>query len=294
MPRLEREFMTPCFWTSFLMDHSPEEMATTFAAKGWRHLELSSEHAEVLLARGDPWKVGESFRRFTADAGVSLPQGHMSLAADIAGSESEHWADELRRWLDLFLALGVRAAVLHAEGRGEPDAERRARTLRTLTEHVRGTDLVICLENLAFAGSGQTVADLRARIVAAEGGGNLGICLDTGHLHLVRGDQAAFIREAGPLLQALHIADNDGSGDQHLLPFGRGTVDWAAVTGALIALPYRGMFNFEVPGERRCPLAVRLAKLDYVRSILPVLLGTEHWRVFADQRGDRAPRLQQS
>lgn len=72
----------------------------------------------------------------------------------------------------------------------------------------------------------------------------------------------------------MHIADNEGQTDQHLMPFGRGTVAWDTVTRELNALNYRGLFNFEIPGESRCPLPVRLAKLEYLKSILPILLGT--------------------
>ena len=39
---------------------------------------------------------------------------------------------------------------------------------------------------------------------------NLGICLDTGHLNLAGGNPAQFVIQAGSLLKALHIVDNDG------------------------------------------------------------------------------------
>jgi len=36
---------------------------------------------------------------------------------------------------------------------------------------------------------------------------------------------------------------------------------------ALREVGYRGLFNFEVPGENRCPPPVRLAKLDYALAL---------------------------
>ena len=68
------------------------------------------------------------------------------------------------------------------------------------------------------------------------------------------------------------MADNDGSADQHLMPYGRGTVPWVEVVEALKEIGYEGLFNFEVPGERRCPLPVRLAKLDYLRALSDIML----------------------
>ena len=104
---------------------------------------------------------------------------------------------------------------------------------------------------------------------------HLGICLDTGHLNLHDGDQGRFVREAGGHLKALHLADNDGSSDQHLMPFGLGTVRWDELTSALHEVGYAGLANFEIPGERRCPLPVRRAKLAYLREVAAYLAGDE-------------------
>ena len=40
-------------WTSYLYDLQPEEMLARFSEKGWTHLELSDEHGNALLDRGD-------------------------------------------------------------------------------------------------------------------------------------------------------------------------------------------------------------------------------------------------
>ena len=98
------------------------------------------------------------------------------------------------------------------------------------------------------------------------------------HNEAKRLDMGAFIRAAGSRLKALHIADNDTSGDQHLLPFGCGTVDWQDVMRGLREVGYSGLFNFEVPGERRAPLAVRREKLRYARALSDILLSDEFVR----------------
>ena len=267
--------MTPGIWTAFLIELPPEEMVRTFAEKDWRMLELSTEHSAMLLEQGSPDKVGKEFSRFAEDYGVGLPQGHLWIESDIAASNQAEVLAELKRWLDLYLALGIRSGVLHPGGRemeqqGQPPEkirEAKVRALTELTAHIRGTDLHICLENCGCT------ADLLCDLIEATGSGNLGICLDTGHLNLLQGDQGQFIRTAGPLLKALHIADNEGAFDQHLMPYGRGTVAWDDVVSALREISYDGLFNFEIPGENRCPIPVRLAKLDYLKSILPILLG---------------------
>ena len=276
--------IVPGIWTGFLNGLSPEEAVVAFAEKGWLHLEMSSESGMALLKRGDPEAVGEAFRRHAADAGVNFPQGHLWLLYDITLHSPEKVLEDLKPWLDLFLAVGIRAAVLHPGGQAllrggcAPTlvAEKRNASLRALGEHLRGTDLFICLENMQEA----PLAHDLVEIVESSGAPNLGVCLDTGHLHLTGTSQADFIRASGDKLRALHIADNEGDFDAHLFPFGRGTVDWAEVVSALREAGCSALFNFEVPGENRCPLPVRMKKLDYYRSVLPMLL---------DPKKDAAP-----
>jgi sugar phosphate isomerase/epimerase len=140
--------------------------------------------------------------------------------------------------------------------------------LRAITSHLSGSGMTICLENC-----GQDAPELLSLIdaVGSDAPEGLAICLDTGHHNLIKGDQGKFIRQAGQLLKALHLHDNDGSGDQHLLPYGNGRINWKDVFTALNEIGYRGLYNWEIPGERRGPLEVRLAKLDYLRALWPAI-----------------------
>jgi len=284
-------FMQPSMWTSYLYSEwLPRDMALEFARHGWQTLELSDEHAHDLFKEGDPLRVGGQFRAFAADHGVSFPQGHFYLCtsgsrpgdgehipADIAPADPAKFAtamDAMRRWVDLFNALGVKAGVLHAGGDGLRAAgweekrifARRVEAVRRVAEYARGGPTVICLENLC-PGSGITEAAELIRIADATGADNVGLCLDTGHANMSGVDSASFIRQAGSKLQALHIADNLGSNDDHMLPYGRGTVKWADVMKALREIAYHGLFNFEVPGESDCPKPVLMAKLDYALQL---------------------------
>ena len=269
-------------WTSYLIDDAPEDMVETFGASGWYHLELSTEHGEMLLERGDAPVTGKTYKTFAEECGVSFPQGHLWLTADITADDRGATIDRLRTWLDLYVAVGVRAAVLHPSGvpaakETRPAGEvldRQVAALITLTGHLEGTDTAICLENVSAA---PQASDLLA-IIEAVGSPHLAICLDTGHLHMADADQPAFIRAAGAHLKALHIADNEGKSDQHMMPYGRGSVEWPAVVHELKQLPYEALFNLEIPGENRAPRAVRLAKLDYLKELLRLLLESERLR----------------
>ncbi len=278
-----RSTMEKSIWTSYFIDLEPEKAIRRFAESGWRCLELSCEHAEALLQRGDPSETGRRFGHFCKEAGVRLPQAHFKLDAEIAPEQEDERrreVEELKRWADLFTALGVRGGVLHPGGRstlkGEPIEEapfrRNVRSLGELARHAAGGPLTICLEN------GPRAEEL-VRLIEAVGEPNLGICLDTGHLALIRHQspelgqtEREFIRAAGPHLKALHLADNDGSGDQHLLPFDGGCVNWAEAMRALGETGWDGALNFEIPGEIDCGPQEKMARLERATQIAGQLL----------------------
>ncbi|MFP4057629.1 MAG: sugar phosphate isomerase/epimerase family protein [Candidatus Brocadiia bacterium] len=255
-------------WSSFLMELPPEEALGELARAGWPAAELSDEHGRALLACGQPQAAGRDFRRRAEDLGVQVGQGHLWLTVDIAPADEEarrQAIDGLKPWLDLYLALGIRAAVLHPGGRhhAHPAAllDERLRSLAELAAHVRGSAMVLCLENCSSG------ADLLPTLEATDPQ-EVGVCLDTGHLNLTAEPQADFIRAVGPRLQALHLNDNDGTADQHNFPYARGgSVPWQPIAAALEQGGYAGLLNFEVPGERRCPLGVRRLKLAYLRAL---------------------------
>jgi len=75
----------------------------------------------------------------------------------------------------------------------------------------------------------------------------IGACWDTGHARIMSLDQRAGITALGKRLKAIHIQENDGHGDDHLLPFHCGVngVDWTGVMAGLRAANYGGAFSFE-------------------------------------------------
>jgi sugar phosphate isomerase/epimerase len=76
------------------------------------------------------------------------------------------------------------------------------------------------------------------------GAPNVGVIIDTGHRNLV-GDPVEMLRAAGRYLMALHIHDNHGERDEHLLP-GRGNIAWQEVMQALRETNYSGVFMYEL------------------------------------------------
>jgi sugar phosphate isomerase/epimerase len=99
----------------------------------------------------------------------------------------------------------------------------------------------------------------------------VGACWDTGHAHRQGLDQSV-IREFGKRLKALHVQDNNGLQDQHLLPY-QGNIDWKAVTGALAAIGYEGDFTYEAHMSiRKLPEELRDVGLKYSADLARYLV----------------------
>ena len=56
------------------------------------------------------------------------------------------------------------------------------------------------------------------------------------------------------------------------MPFGRGNVNFKEVIDCLKKINYQGLFNYEIPGERNCPLEVRAMKLKYIKETYNYLM----------------------
>ena len=74
-------------------------------------------------------------------------------------------------------------------------------------------------------------------------------CLDSGHTHVAAGggylSVPEFIEYFGDRIKMLHLHDNNGFTDQHLIP-GQGTIEWPKVFDALDKIGYDGYYNFEL------------------------------------------------
>ena len=279
--------MKSSMFTGFFELYTPEDAVLHLREAGYCCGEFAVDHSRMLLGRsGDTEKTGLAFRRFMEDNGFATPQGHLDFENDICTRET---IDALKREITLFQAMGIKNAVFHINGGKElPEKvriETQERHIRELLEFVEGTDFTFCLENL-MTNPTITDADKLLGWIERLGGKNLGICLDTGHLHYTRlGLQATeqthveFIHKAGKYLKALHIQSNDGSADQHLAPFtGRkNRIDWASIVTALREIDYQGLFNLEVCGEVETypPLPVLKLKLSYLKHLTDHMLSDE-------------------
>jgi sugar phosphate isomerase/epimerase len=196
-------------WSSdFLYSHA--EIAAIRAWLAERGLRVLDIHASA--GREKAWDSPEEHERL---AGVELVENRLQMAAD----------------------LGADAIVLHASA-ARPLASQR-RSLGALEPAVRRLGVRIALENLPREGFAR-LDDLFALFPPDV----LGLCYDCGHGN-IGCDSTEDLSRLGPRLAVLHLHDNDGTGDQHRIPF-TGTVPWPRVMAAIAASAYRKCVSMEL------------------------------------------------
>ena len=141
-----------------------------------------------------------------------------SLIAVVAGTKSEDVIDALRR-IDEEKRLTVEEITLDLS-----DSMRKI--VRTAFPKADAEDLLELLDKL-------NADDI------------FGICWDTGHANLAQVNQPAAIQQIGSRLKALHINDNRGEKDDHLLPY-LGYVEWTPLLKSLADVNYQGDFTYEI------------------------------------------------
>lgn len=276
--------MKPSISIGYFNLFTPEKAVCFLREGGFSYSEFAVDHSRMLLARSENTeKTGLLFRSFLEDNGFQTPQGHLEFQHDLCTREA---VEHLKKEITMFQAIGVKNAVFHINGGKQlPEARRqelRMLHMRELLEFVAGTDFTFCLENLM---SDPTVVDADGLLewIHRLGGKNLGICLDTGHLHYARlglkvteQTHMEFIRKAGSYLKATHIQSNDGSADQHLAPYSGRTnpIDWPGIVRTLRETGYGELFNLELPGETATypPLPILKRKLAYLKELADLML----------------------
>ena len=102
----------------------------------------------------------------------------------------------------------------------------------------------------------------------------LGCCWDTGHAVMEdKSDQYNDLKELGSNLKAVHIHDNNGCSDQHLLPY-CGKLQLDRFIEGLIAIDYKGVFTFESDGflnKFNCNGKLKNLPLEVRKSALKLL-----------------------
>ena len=280
-------------WTAYYDELNLKDALRRLARLEWRDVELGSNHVLQLIKDNNWQKNLDPMIKIIEEEGINIWQIHSPLDQDVADFNLERREEAINlhsRSLDLAYLLKVPYVVIHPGGnifgggktkgafvRGYKSKKDRDKifklnviAFKQFCEKAEKWDLRICAENGTAQGFCDWIFELWELIDLVDSK-NLGICFDSSHANCLHMDIPEAIRECKDRLWATHMSDNDGTADQHRMPFS-GKIDWVSLIKALKEIGYRNLFDLEIGGERCFPLEVRDAKLSYIKGVLEPML----------------------
>ncbi len=201
---------------------------------------------------------------------------HVDLSAESPVARQQA-VDLLTHEAEVALGINVQTVIAHSAGRKDPYHPSRSANLRkgleTLAAAAEKLAVTYMIENMPPDHAYGVDAALLATDIQSIGSQHLGLCFDTGHAHMRNPDVAMQLKSTDGFVHYLHVHDNDGTDDQHLLPFG-GKIDWQSVGQVIGDIKYDGTICLEV-----------FEPVDVMRQKLT----SQWWDGFYDIFGCRAP-----
>lgn len=194
---------------------------------------------------------------------LEIHQAHAPFPAYVPDKPEvlDYMIEVYKKCIMLCQKVGCKYLVIHGVSLTRKDRDNTLESVRVLNDKLYtsliptliDTDVTVCLENL-FTGAGSIcagvcsnpyeAAEMIDRYNAVAGKECFGLCLDTGHLNLVKQDARYYIPILNRRIKALHVHDNDGLSDMHKAPY-TGTIVWKDFCDELAKIGYCGDIMFE-------------------------------------------------
>lgn len=184
------------------------------------------------------------------DYDITIDSLHAPLGSDIDVSSSNtrvrmYSVGVVKRAIDACIDIGCKIVCLHLSNDFEdPELDTRIKTahesLHHLVPYARQHGVCIALENL-FRQNSIVLFDHMLTQFQEK---NIGVCYDSSHA-LIAGDLFTPLERYRERIMAVHISDNRGQTDDHILPY-EGVIDWNAFARRFARINYAGTFLLEV------------------------------------------------
>lgn len=154
------------------------------------------------------------------------------------GEAGDELIKDYMKDLDIVASDGIKLVCMHVtkSNRQSPMSEIGIARMKKLIKHAENLGVMVALENTVWEGYIEFICD---HIKSP----NLKVCLDSGHNHFHFKDSFNFDRFKN-MIACVHLHDNDGTADQHLLPFD-GNIDWNKLIWDLKESGYQGDITSE-------------------------------------------------
>jgi len=211
-------------------------------------------------------------------AGVTIWQAHGPWIYPPHDETEERRAERkivMERSLRLTGEIGCKYWVIHPIMPFGPDDDPEPELFwkinmdffRSLLPTAKKYGITICFENMPMKNLKISTPEQTLRFIREMNDENFKFCLDTGHCAVFGLSPADAVRMAGSDLKVLHVHDNGGEYDQHLVPQ-MGVVDWQDFKNALIETGFDGVYSLECEWRNFLPNASQDTKMKALSAVL--------------------------
>lgn len=224
----------------------PEPSLRAIAGAGFTHVHWCHHwNTDFLYSRPEIDQIAQ----WLSDFGLKLLDLHGTAGQEkcwYSLRESERLAgvELVENRLHMTAELGGQSVVMHIPdlpvGQDTtPQCDQLRRSLDALVPTIRRLGVRIAMENMP-----NDDFRLLRKLLADYGPEIVGICYDCGHGNMDQRRGLDHLETVKDRLIAMHLHDNDGTRDQHLVPF-TGTVDFPRLAAILASSSYRGCISME-------------------------------------------------
>jgi sugar phosphate isomerase/epimerase len=230
------------------------------AAHGFEAVEVFATRTHIdyhnpsVVADLQQWLAEGGLELYSVHAPISDRYGAAGELMSIASADAKARVQamtEVERALQIARRIPLKVLVIHLGwprtqtrfGGTNRDAARRSVEELVLLAEPLGVRIAIEVIPNDLSRAGSLVHLIEEDLESAEAG----ICLDFGHANL-DGDLVDAIEVVSGHLASIHVHDNLGRADDHLMPF-EGTIDWPAALTAVQKVGYDGPMIFEITGR---------------------------------------------
>lgn len=208
----------------------------TIADAGFEYVELWGEIPHAYPDWADKRRLVDALSSYDLTLTMHAPFTDLNVATPyepVKGAVEKALVAFLKYSMELGASIATfHPGSVHNEAMVPQSISNAAAMIRSLAKAADG-GITVCIENQASGRSkyhyplGSTVASLDALLSQTEG---ISFTLDTGHAHAARLDPLFLCDRYLDRLVEVHLSDNAGESDDHLIP-GEGTADLKALMG---------------------------------------------------------------
>ncbi len=242
--------------SSVFANYRLEDVLPPVARAGYEGIDLWGGRPHVFRSDLGPGRL-RALRRQAADLGLeiaSVMPAFYRYPFSLTTTDERVRQDSLaymRESIDNAVQLGAQSVLvvpgrsLHGQTRDDAWA-RMSDSLATIAEVGAAAGVRIGVEAVNHYVSDLVInAEDALRLIRPLGRDNLGVILDSGHIHLAGETGVEQVRALGGLLYQVHLNDNDGRKHQGLVP-GDGSFNYQPLLETLSEMNFSGFLSVEL------------------------------------------------